>query len=140
MKTPIRVLLVEDDTDDQYFFIEALKQIENCILYAIAANGKEALQLLENRALLPDLIFTDINMPFMNGMEYLSEIKKNPRTWDIPVVMLSTDMSECEHASQLGAKAFIKKPEDNKMLRSQVAAMINLCFLAKVDNCEPVLN
>eukprot|EP01035_Chromulina_nebulosa_P054372 gene54372-74484_t len=68
------ILLVEDDKDDQEFFIEAIKDIENVTLYFVANNGKEALDKLRNSKVLPDLIFTDINMPVMNGIECLTAI------------------------------------------------------------------
>jgi CheY-like chemotaxis protein len=85
MKIAKSILLVEDDKDDQIFFIQALSEIENATLFHIANNGKEALEKLANCTVFPDLIFTDINMPVMNGTEFLSAIMKNPYTQNIPV-------------------------------------------------------
>ena len=124
-----KILLVEDDQDDQFFFIEAINKIENAILYAIANNGKEALNKLENSDALPDIIFMDINMEIMNGIECLSAIVKNPLTNHIPVVILSTSCSQKELAHNIGAKAFLKKPSDEKILYSQIKQMINLDFI-----------
>ena len=63
------ILLIEDNKDDQEFFMEALSKIENPTLYDVANNGKEALDRLENSAILPHLIFTDIDLPkVMNGV------------------------------------------------------------------------
>jgi CheY-like chemotaxis protein len=130
MKTAKSILLVEDDQDDQIFFIEALSEIENATLYDVANNGKEALDRLQNQVMLPDLIFMDINMPMMNGIECLTEIIKNPKTTNIPVVMLTTDTGRIELARKSGAKAFIKKPSDGKTLRGQLQQMISLDFIA----------
>jgi CheY-like chemotaxis protein len=130
MKQLKTILLVEDDEDDQEFFMEALSKIENATLYDVANNGKEALDRLENSAIFPDLIFTDINMPVMNGIECLSEIIKNPQTRNIPVVILSSSTLQVELVHKLGAKAFIKKPSDSKTLRSQLQQMISLDFIA----------
>jgi CheY-like chemotaxis protein len=132
MKIAKSILLVEDDKDDQIFFIQALSEIENATLFHIANNGKEALEKLANCAVFPDLIFTDINMPVMNGTEFLLAIMKNPYTQNIPVVVLSTATREIEFVRQIGAKAFINKPSDGKTLRDKLEQMIDLDF--SVDN------
>ena len=59
MKKSKSNLLVEDDKDDQSFFINALNKIENTTLYDVANNGKEALDKLKKSVVLPDVIFTD---------------------------------------------------------------------------------
>jgi CheY-like chemotaxis protein len=137
MKISKSILLVEDDLDDQEFFIEALRDIQNATLYAVVSNGKEALDKLKNSEILPDLIFTDINMPVMNGIECLSELIKNPQTMNIPVFILSSSTPHREIACKLGAKAFIEKPGDTKMLRNQLELMINLDFVPDCDIANP---
>ena len=129
MKKPISILLIEDDSDDQLFFIEAISSIENATLYAIAGHGKEALDLLEQSTVLPDFIFSDINMPFMDGIECLSELKMNPRIKNIPVIMLSTSVAQSTIACQLGAKAFVKKPNSINLLHDQIDKIINDDFI-----------
>lgn len=129
MKRLKRILLVEDDEDDQFFFLEAMSKIENATLYAIAKNGKEALDCLENSPTLPDIIFMDINMQIMNGIECLTNIMKNPLICNIPVVMLTTSSAQKELTHMLGASAFIKKPWDGKSLYNQIEQMINLDFI-----------
>ena len=129
MKKLKSILLVEDDEDDQFFFIEAMSQIENATLYAVAKNGREALDCLENSTTLPDIIFMDINMQIMNGIECLTNIMKNPMICNIPVVMLTTSSAQKELVHTLGASAFIKKPWDGKLLYTQIEQMINLDFI-----------
>jgi CheY-like chemotaxis protein len=92
----------------------------------VANNGKEALGILGNSVSLPDLIFLDINMPVMNGLECLIEIVKNPRTNTIPVVILSSAFEQAEHSRKLGAKGFIKKSPDLKELRTELHRIITL--------------
>ena len=133
MKKLKRILLVEDDEDDQFFFIEAMSKIENATLYAVANNCKEALQWLENSTTLPDIIFMDINMQIMNGIECLTNIMKNPMICNIPVVMLTTSSAQKELTHTLGARAFIKKPWDGKLLYNQIEQMINLDFVLDGD-------
>lgn len=124
--------MVEDDLDDQDFFIKALSGIRNATLYHVASNGKDALDRLVNSVILPNLIFMDIHMPLMNGIECLTEIIKTPRIRNIPVVMLTTDTGSSEVVHKLGAKALIKKPVDGKGLRLQLEQMINLDFVADI--------
>jgi CheY-like chemotaxis protein len=130
MKRKKSILLVEDNKHDQLFFINALREIENVLLYDIANNGAEALDILANAVILPDLIFMDINMPVMNGVDCLAEINKNPRTKNIPVVILSSAKEKVEAVRELGAKAFLEKQWDHKVRRSQLEQMIHLDFTA----------
>lgn len=123
------ILLVEDDLDDQAFFTNCINTIKNASLFGIANNGAEALEKLETCIKLPDMIFMDINMPFMNGLECLKEIANNSRLKNIPVIMLSTDTGQAPLTRILGAKAFIKKPSDCKTLQTKVEQMINLDFI-----------
>lgn len=123
-----RIFLVEDNRHDQYFFTLAISEIANAILHGVANNGKEAIYKLNNSEILPDLIFSDINMPFMNGIDCLKEIVSNPHTQHIPVIMLSDSVQHAELAQQLGAKAFIEKPSNCELLREQLRKIINLDF------------
>jgi CheY-like chemotaxis protein len=128
MKKSTSILLIEDDEDDQGFFIEAISGIEHTMLYHIAKNGKDAIDKLKNSTVLPDIIFTDINMPLMNGVECFLELLKNPRTKNIPVVFLTSDTGQREFVYQLGAKGYIQKPSDSHTLSKQLSLSINHNF------------
>lgn len=127
MTTVKSIFLVEDDLDDQEFFVEALNEIENVSLYGIANNGEEALDKLSNN-LIPDLIFMDINMPRMNGIECLIRIVQTDQTRNIPVIMLSTVIPQIDEVRSLGARGFIEKPTDNRVLKAHLEKMINTDF------------
>jgi len=127
------ILLVEDDKDDQVFFIEALSKIKKATLYDVANNGKEALEKLKDRDTLPDFIFMDINMPLMNGVECLAAILKNPRTRNISVIILATDTWHTDLLSRLGAKAILKKPIEMKTLQWMLERIINSEFIHNTD-------
>ena len=124
MRDMLHVLLVEDDLDDQEFFIEALNSIENVSLFGIANNGEEAIAILGNPG-IPDLIFMDIHMPHMDGIECLSKIIQTDSIKNIPVIMLSTALHHIDKVKSLGARGFIEKPSDNRVLRSHLERMIN---------------
>ena len=123
------ILLVDDDSDDQEFFVEALIAIKPDYTLQVAKNGKETLDKLKDISNLPDLIFMDINMPVMNGIECLKEIKKIPLVSTIPVIMISTSTTQFDLARQLGAKAFIQKPPTMAQLRSELMHVISLIFI-----------
>jgi len=119
------IFLVDDDKEDQEFFIEALNKIENAKLYGIASNGKKALDTLKKTDTLPDFIFMDFNMPLMNGIECLFEITNLARTKNIPVFMLSSAIEQAEVSRKFGAKGFIKKTSDKAVLITELLRIIN---------------
>jgi CheY-like chemotaxis protein len=124
MPKSVSVLLVEDNRLYQLLFIQVLKEIKHAILYDVVSNGREALDKLEHSDTLPDFIFTDINMPVMDGLECLTLIKKNPKIKDIPVVVLSASTPQPELVKKLGAKVFLKKSSDSNTLREQLEELI----------------
>jgi CheY-like chemotaxis protein len=130
MVNPKRILLIEDDEHDQFFFAVAIHKIESASLYHIANNGLEALDKLKSSEDLPDLIITDIHMPVMDGIECLSEVKNIPHIRDIPVVVLSTDTSQIETVSKMGARAFVEKPGDTEVLQKLLEHILVMDFTA----------
>jgi CheY-like chemotaxis protein len=107
----MRILLIDDDKDDQTLFCEAVKIISPDIHCDIAGNGQEGLKVLNNNAQLPQLIFLDINMPIMDGNETLNVIKATPKLKSLPVFIYSTSnrFDEIEKFVALGV-GFITKP------------------------------
>ncbi len=122
------IFLVENNEDDQFYFIDALSQIDDTVLYDVANNGYEALKKLEHTGILPDIIFMEVNLPLMNGLQCLSAIMKNSLTKDIPVILISNENEYAEFACSMGAKGFIKKPKNAKVFRLALELMINAGF------------
>ncbi|NES94579.1 MAG: response regulator [Desertifilum sp. SIO1I2] len=85
------ILLVEDDRIDRLTVQRAFKEIQVKNPVDIAANGEEALALLRDRSYKkPAIILLDLNMPKMNGLEFLREIKQDADLKHIPVIVLTT--------------------------------------------------
>ena len=122
------ILLVDDDEDDRLFFVEAIQEIQPSLAYTLAVNGKKALQQLETIRELPDLIFLDINMPELNGFECLKELKRSERYKMIPVIMLSTSVSQKDmnYSMELGACKFFTKPSSYTKLCELLQKIIHL--------------
>jgi len=106
-------MLIDDDEDDRDFFLQVMEQIFPNKVCETAANGKIALDSLNSTPVLPDLIFLDLNMPLMNGRQFLQEIRNHRRLLNIPVVILSTsgDPQTIRDTLTLGARYFITKPD-----------------------------
>jgi two-component system, chemotaxis family, response regulator Rcp1 len=116
---PIEILLVEDSPSDTELTIEALKEgrIANHLSHVV--DGVQAMEFLSrqnsyNEAPRPDLILLDLNLPRKDGRELLAELKKDPNLKTIPVVVLTTSLSERDisTAYQLKANCYITKPVD----------------------------
>ena len=113
MKKNLRLLIVDDDTDDCKFFTEAVAEINETIECIVARDGLHALEVLNDPGIeLPDFIFLDLRMPRFNGKRCLMELKASERLKTIPVIIYttSTDVKESAELKSLGAVHFISKP------------------------------
>ena len=108
----MNVLYVEDDIDDYSFFVEILEEIYPDVQCANAVNGLEALQMMEDQVVKPDVIVLDLNMPAMDGKVFLKAIKTDPRFSSIPVYIYTTGANplDATHCKQLGATDYLLKP------------------------------
>ncbi len=114
------ILMVDDDADDQLLFENALQEIDATIHCEIANNGIEALEKL--KTFVPDVVFLDLNMPMMNGMECLAAMKKNKQLAIIPVIIFTTTNDKVSIATtkEMGATAFFHKPIEFNKLRKKL--------------------
>ncbi len=112
-KEPVKIILAEDDKDDQELFIDALDAADLPSEVTTVENGQELLDALKDKSQSdPDIIFIDINMPVKGGKQALAEIKGDKELRDIPTVMLSTwdHPSDIEDAFDKGADLYVQKP------------------------------
>lgn len=123
MTRPIEILLIEDNPGDVRLTIEALREGKILHDLAVAADGVEALARLRREgtfaaAQRPDLIFLDLKLPKKDGMEVLSEIKRDEKLRSIPVVVLTSSASEQDvlQAYELRANCYVVKPLDQTQL------------------------
>ena len=107
------ILLIDDDQDDQEIFSAAVGKISGAFTYNARSNATEALEHLMMDILQPDLIFLDLNMPVMNGKEFLAAVKRTEKLKNIPVIIFSTSASRAaiQLTKDMGALDFITKPD-----------------------------
>ena len=122
MENFLHIFLIDDDEDDKEMFCEVLKEINPCFSCIISSGGVQALQMLENQVLMPDLIFLDLNMPRMNGKQCLMKIKKMEKYSSVPVIIYSTTKVEDEimETKKLGAEDFMVKPNSMRQLKKEL--------------------
>ena len=127
MKTH-KILLVDDDADDQFFFMDAISNIDSSLHCEVANNGIEAIDHLKTIPPPPSVIFLDLNMPMMNGYECLEKIKQLPEFKEIPVVIFTTSSNpkDKEITKKLGAKIFLTKTSDFRQLQIQLKEILKL--------------
>jgi len=113
MKSSKPILLIEDDQVDAMTVKRALKDINVTNKLDIAKNGEEALTFLKNpEKKKPSIILLDLNMPKMNGIEFLKIVKKNDSLKKIPVVVLTTSKEDKDKVDSfnLGVAGYMLKP------------------------------
>lgn len=111
------LMLIEDDSLDTMNVERELKKLKIDLPLYKARNGKEGLDILraDNYSKinpLPSVVIVDINMPRMNGLEFLAEVRQDPILRDLNVFFLTTSTEEVdrEAAKKLGVSGFIEKP------------------------------
>ena len=122
----IRALIVDDSSVMRKIVERALRQAGLDPLVVLeAGSGTEGLELLRARQV--DLILSDINMPSMDGLEFLRQIRAQNLAPGIPVVMITTESSE-EHvkqAIQAGALGYIRKPFTAEQVKERVLPLVH---------------
>ena len=114
---PKKALVIDDSSLIHKMFKLMLPQST----VVCAADGREALQKLAAEPDV-DLIFLDINMPTMNGLEFLAQVKADAALAQIPVIIVSTEGKEEDTIRGLraGAAAYVKKPFRNEALQDLI--------------------
>lgn len=126
----IEILLVEDNPDDLELTLHALRSDKVVNKIEVARDGEEALDFLFCRGrfggrvqgMQPSLVLLDLKLPKVDGLEVLQEIRSNPATRTIPVVILTSSREEKDlvMSYQIGVNSYIQKPVDFTQFRKTV--------------------
>jgi DNA-binding response OmpR family regulator len=120
-------ILVVDDSTTNVVLLEAILD-EKGYTIETALNAKEAYSIIEKET--PDLILLDLLMPKISGFEFLEEIRKNQKTKNTPVIVVSalTDEDNIEKILKMGAIDFVKKPIDLQYLVERVESVLQKAY------------
>ena len=122
---PLNVLIV-DDSPAMRRFVERVLSLSGLPLAECrcANDGAQALALL--REAPSDIVLTDINMPGMDGEEFVRQVSADPELNDIPVIVVSTDQTNQrkERMFGLGARGYVSKPFYPEVLRQEIERVL----------------
>lgn len=122
---PIRALIIDDSSVMRKIMERSLRQAGIDVTHVLeAGNGAEALAVLKKNGV--DLILCDINMPVMDGLEFIKQLPGVANAKDVPVVMITTEGSESHVAQALscGARGYIRKPFTAEQVREHVVPVL----------------
>lgn len=126
-----KILIIDDDVDDQDYFRDAVTEINPAMKCEVANNGIEALVQIKTPPPF-DYIFLDLNMPKMNGFECLISLRKQEHYKNVPVVIFTTSKNshDIDRAKELGANLFFTKPTSFAILCNKLKQIFELGFSA----------
>lgn len=149
LKDQIEILLVEDDPDDLELTMRALNEEHIGNRIQVARDGEEALDFLFCRGshsrrdpeCHPKLVLLDLKLPKVDGLEVLEQIRSNPRTRALPVVILTSSKREQDmvQAYRLGVNSYIQKPVDFDQFRSTIKRLGYYWLVVNQPPPEPAL-
>lgn len=127
-----KILIVDDEVANLQIIVEILEEASSEYEIFQTLNGQRALEIVPK--VTPDIIITDWEMPVMNGIELIRELKAKPETADIPVIMCTGVMITPDNlrtALEAGAVDYIRKPIDAVELIARLRSMLELADSAK---------
>ena len=119
-------VLIVDDSPAMRSFVKRVLDMSGFDMSTCreAGDGKEALEVLANEWI--DIVLTDINMPVMNGQEFVEQMAANEALRSIPIIVVSTDRTDdrVREMIALGAKGYVKKPFQPEELRHELEKVL----------------
>ena len=108
----LHIVIAEDDEDDRFIIENAFRRDPQFATVDLVRNGRELLEYLRKKNSRPDVILTDINMPVMDGLQALEEIRSDQELRSIPAFVYSTTVNPAYQLKclELGTRGYLTKP------------------------------
>ena len=139
----LRLTLVDDDADDRDFFRDALDSMGIPVALKMYKDGKDLLDAIKtDKFEIPDILFLDLNMPKISGMESLREIRMMDKFKEIPIIAIystSSSAKDKEDSLQNGADAYICKPTNFGQLIKVLKKVIEIDWDSRQRDAESFL-
>lgn len=122
-----KILIVDDEAHIRSLIEQTLEELEDDgVVFLIAENGEEALEIISKER--PQLVFLDVMMPKMNGMEVCRRVKKELVLENIYIILLTAKGQEVDRlkGQEVGADVYMTKPFDPEMILSKARAVLGL--------------
>lgn len=121
------VLIVDDSAAIRKILLRVLTQTDLEIGEVLeAGDGLEALAILEAKKV--GLVLSDVNMPKMDGLQFLTSVRSRPDWSSIPVIMITTEGSQAKvmEAVQLGAQGYVRKPFTAEQIKEKITSCVSV--------------
>lgn len=121
------VLIVDDSAAIRKILLRVLTQTDLQIGEVFeAGDGIEALTILETKSV--GLVLSDVNMPNMDGLQFLTSVRSRPEWNAIPVIMITTEGSQAKvmEAVQLGAQGYVRKPFTAEQIKEKISSCLSV--------------
>src|SRR5215213_8666986 len=122
-----KVLIVDDESHIRTLIEQTLEELEDeGVEFLTAENGEQALKIIQSEK--PQLVFLDVMMPKMNGMEVCRQVKKDLSVHDVYIVLLTAKGQELDRqkGQEVGADLYMTKPFDPEMILLKAREILNL--------------
>jgi CheY-like chemotaxis protein len=136
MKDEFTIFYTDDDQDDLEFFMEIVENINANVTVVTQKNGQQLLNALDNPPPSPCLIFLDINMPGMTGLETLKIVRESGKHTNLPIIMFSTsnDQSTIQKSMELGASYYLPKSSIFEHLKQSIEHALRINWGSFIPN------
>jgi len=126
MDQPLQIFLIDDDLDDREIFSWVMKSIHPSSEIDSASDGLEALDKLKDHRYNPHIIFLDLNMPRMHGLDCLRQIRQMERLRYNPVIVYSTSSNphDISQSRSAGASEYIVKGNEISIIKQELTQVI----------------
>ena len=122
-----KILIVDDEAHIRMLIEQTLEELEDeGVEFMTADNGETALQLIQSER--PNLVFLDVMMPKMNGMDVCSEVKKDPGLKEVFIILLTAKGQDFDRqkGQEVGADIYMTKPFDPEMILNTAKKVLGI--------------